>query len=117
MRRVVITGLGTVNALGPDVKTAWPRMLAGENGVARITHFDPSDLPVQIAAEAAWDASEMFDAKQFRKLDPFTMYALKASTEAIADSELDMESMTEEERERFGTGTEVIIRLPLRLRQ
>ena len=39
MRRVVITGLGTVNALGPDVKTSWPRMLAGENGVRPITQF------------------------------------------------------------------------------
>jgi len=102
MRRVVITGLGTVNALGPDVKTAWPRMLAGENGVGRITHFDPSDLPVQIAAEADWDPKDMFGGPDFRKLDPFTMYAIKASSEALEDSGLDTESETEEARERFG---------------
>ena len=46
MRRVVITGLGTVNALGNNVETSFPRLLAGENGVRRITLFDPSDLAI-----------------------------------------------------------------------
>ncbi|MEO6711230.1 MAG: beta-ketoacyl synthase N-terminal-like domain-containing protein, partial [Planctomycetota bacterium] len=42
MRRVVITGLGTINALGNDVETSWRRMLAGENGVGNLTSFDTS---------------------------------------------------------------------------
>ena len=50
MRRVVITGLGTVNALGSDVGSSWPRILAGENGIQTITHFDTEDLPVTISA-------------------------------------------------------------------
>ncbi len=102
MRRVVITGLGTVNALGGDVKTSWPRMLAGENGIGRITRFDTEDLPVKICAEADWNPEEMFSGPDFRKLDPFTMYALKSAHEAFADAGLDPSACSEEERERFG---------------
>jgi len=102
MRRVVITGLGTVNALGPDVKTSWPRMLAGENGVGPITRFDAENLPVRIAAEAAWNPEEMFSGSDFRKLDPFTMYALKSAGEALGDAGIDTGEMSEESLERFG---------------
>ncbi|MEX1023792.1 MAG: beta-ketoacyl-ACP synthase II [Planctomycetota bacterium] len=102
MRRVVITGLGTVNSLGPDVRTSWPRMLAGENGIAPIERFETEDLGVRIAAMVAWNPEEMFAAPEFRKLDPFTMYALKASEEAIQDAGLDLASLSEEVRERYG---------------
>ncbi|HED66214.1 MAG TPA: beta-ketoacyl-[acyl-carrier-protein] synthase II [Planctomycetes bacterium] len=102
MRRVVITGLGTVNALGPDVKTSWPRMLAGENGVGPITKMEAEDLPVRISAEAAWDPSEMFSPPDFRKMDCFTMYALKCAQEAFLDAGLDPREEPEEVRERFG---------------
>ena len=102
MRRVVITGLGTVNALGPDVKTSWPRMLAGENGIGPITAFDASDLPVRFAASVDWNPEEKFNAQDFRKLDPFTMYALKATEEALGDAGLDLRTVDEEVRERYG---------------
>ena len=102
MRRVVITGLGTVNALGPDVKTSWPRMLAGENGVGPITAFEAEDLPVRFAASVDWNPEERFRAPDFRKLDPFTMYALKCSEEALGDAGLDPAQVPEEERERWG---------------
>ncbi len=103
MRRVAITGLGTVNALGPDVKTCWPRMLAGENGVQTITHFQTEDLPVRFAASVDWNPEERFSAPDFRKLDRFTMYALKATAEAFADAGLDPREEPEEARERFGS--------------
>ena len=103
MRRVVITGLGTVNALGPDVKTSWPRMLAGENGVTPITAFDTEGLAVTIAASVDWNPEEMFSGSDFRKLDPFTMYALKSAKEALEDASLDLGTYDEEQRERFGT--------------
>ena len=103
MRRVVITGLGTVNALGSDVKTSWPRILAGENGVQRITHFDTEGLPVVIAASVDWNPEERFSGPDFRKLDFFTMYALKAAEEALADAGLDLEGESEEVRERCGS--------------
>jgi len=103
MRRVVITGLGTVNALGSDVATSWPRILGGENGVQPITRFDTEGLPVNIGAMVDWNPEERFAAPDFRKLDPFTMYALKAAEEALADAGLNLAEAPEEERERFGS--------------
>jgi 3-oxoacyl-[acyl-carrier-protein] synthase II len=103
MRRAVITGLGTVNALGPDVPTSWPRILAGQNGIQPITRFDTTDLPVRFAATAAWKPEEMFSAPDLRKLDLFTMFALKAAAEAFRDAGLDPREASEPERERFGS--------------
>jgi 3-oxoacyl-[acyl-carrier-protein] synthase II len=102
MRRVVITGLGTVNPLGADVATSWPRLLAGESGVRTISQFDTTDLPVTIAASVDWNPEERFAAPDFRKLDFFTMYALKAAEEALADAGLDLAAEPEEVRERCG---------------
>ncbi len=103
MRRVVITGLGMVNALGSDVKSSWPRMLAGENGVRTIDHFDVEDLAVDIAAVVDWNPEEKFSGPDFRKLDFFTMYALKAAEEALDDAGIDLKSEPEEMRERCGS--------------
>ena len=103
MRRVVITGLGTVNALGADVKTVWPRLLGGENGVCPITHFATEDLPVRFAASVDWKPEEYFSGPDLRKLDRFTMYALKATEEALADAGLKPSEEPEEARERYGS--------------
>jgi len=102
MRRVVITGLGTVNALGPDVRTSWPRMLAGENGVGPIKAFPAEDLAVRFAASVDWNPEELFAGPEFRKLDPFTMFALKATAEALADAGLEPLKEPEEAREAYG---------------
>ncbi|MEQ1891717.1 MAG: beta-ketoacyl-ACP synthase II [Planctomycetota bacterium] len=102
MRRVVITGLGTVNALGADVKTSWPRMLAGENGVGPITKFPVEDMAVRFAASVDWNPEGMFSVPELRKLDPFTMFALKATDEAFADAGLDPTKVGEELRENWG---------------
>ncbi len=103
MRRVVITGLGTINALGADVQTSWSRMIAGENGIGPITHFDASQHSAQIAGTAAWNPEDFFDSSDFRKLDPFTMLALVASDEALKDAGLeDLRDLDESKRERVG---------------
>lgn len=102
MRRVVITGLGTVNGLGPDVKTAWPRMLAGENGIRPLTGPEVEDLPVRFAGTVSWSPEADFEPKELRKLDPFAVYALKAAREAFADAGLDMARVSEAQRERYG---------------
>jgi len=103
MRRVVITGLGTINALGLDVETTWTRLLGGENGIETITRFDVSDHPVQIAAMVKWDVDEFFPKPQQRKLDPFTMWALLCTKEALRHAGLEqIATLPEEERERFG---------------
>ena len=105
MRRVVITGLGTVNALGLDVATSYPRMLAGENGVSTIDRFDTTGIAATIAAQVDWDPVACgFDVKEQRKLDPFTMWALMASDEALKDAGFDdPRSLPEEQRMRMGT--------------
>lgn len=103
MRRVVITGLGTVNALGVGVGTCWPKMLAGENGVTQITKFDASDHTARIEGAVHWDIDEHFSGPDKRKLDPFTMFALVSTREALADAGLgDIRELPNEERERFG---------------
>lgn len=105
MRRVVITGLGTVNALGLDVATSYPRILAGENGVRTLDRFDTSGITATIAALVEWSPEECgFDVKDQRKLDPFTMWALMASDEALTDAGFGaMRDVPEAQRERYGT--------------
>lgn len=102
MRRVAITGLGTINALGNDVETAWSRILRGENGVGPLTRFDTKDHAVHFAASVDWDPLKHFTVPDLRKLDPFTMWALVASDEAFRDAGLDPKTFTESARERFG---------------
>lgn len=103
MRRVVITGLGTVNALGADVPTSWARMLEGQNGIRPIEFFDADLVPVKISGHVDWDPSSEFQAPDFRKLDPFTMYAMKASREAVQDAGIDVKEAPAEKRERYGS--------------
>ncbi|HEV8113218.1 MAG TPA: beta-ketoacyl-ACP synthase II [Planctomycetota bacterium] len=102
MRRVVITGLGTINPLGLDVETSFARMLRGENAVAPITRFDTSDQAVKIAACVEWDPLKFFAAPDLRKLDPFTMWALVGTDEAFRDAGLEPTKESEEARERYG---------------
>ncbi|MBK7641839.1 MAG: beta-ketoacyl-ACP synthase II [Planctomycetes bacterium] len=102
-RRVVITGLGMISALGNDVETNWSRILRGENGVAPITRFDVKDHTVKFAASVNLDASQHFSVPDQRKLDLFTMWALLATDEALRDSGLEPSKLPEAERERIGT--------------
>jgi 3-oxoacyl-[acyl-carrier-protein] synthase II len=102
VRRVVVTGLGTVNPLGNDVETSFSRMLAGESGVGPLTSFDTSDYPVHFAASVKWDPALHFAVPELRKLDPFTMFALVATREALTDAGLKPGELPEAERERWG---------------
>jgi 3-oxoacyl-[acyl-carrier-protein] synthase II len=103
MRRVVITGLGTVNALGVSVPEFWPKILAGENGVGTISKFDTSGHTARIEGAVKWNVDDHFNGPDQRKLDPFTMFALVATKEALADAGYDdSNELSVEERERFG---------------
>jgi 3-oxoacyl-[acyl-carrier-protein] synthase II len=102
MRRVVITGLGTINPLGLDVETSFARMLRGENAVGPITRFDTSDQAVKFAASVDWDPLKHFPAPDLRKLDPFTMWALVGTEEALRDAGLELAREDESARERYG---------------
>jgi 3-oxoacyl-[acyl-carrier-protein] synthase II len=101
-RRVVITGLGMISALGLDVETNWSRILRGENGVGPITRFDVSEHTVKFAACVNWDPLKYFTTPDLRKLDPFTMWALVASDEALRDAGIQAAQEPEEQRERIG---------------
>ena len=91
-RRVVITGMGTVNPLGNDVDATWDAVKAGKCGIGPITHFDTSDLKVKLAGEVKnFDAAEVLGPKEARRMDVYTQYACAAAKEAFEDSGLQME--------------------------
>jgi len=99
-KRVVVTGLGVVTCLGNDVTTFWENLLAGKSGISRITRFDPSNLPVQIAGEVKnFDPSQKFDPKLIKRTDTYTQYALFATVDAVKDAGLDF---TKEPLDRIG---------------
>jgi len=88
-RRVVITGLGAITPVGHDVAQTWQSLIGGVVGVDKITHFDASNLPVQIAAEIKnYKPEDHFDHKEARKLDLYTQFAMIAAREAVADAGL-----------------------------
>ena len=89
-RRAVITGLGTVNPLGLSVPEYWRGLLAGRSGIAPITHFDTTDFKVHFGGEVkSFDPSVFLDARDVRRSDRFTQFALVATAEAVKDSGLD----------------------------
>ena len=88
-RRVVVTGLGAVTALGTDVPTYWRRLVAGESGVGPITLFDASALNSRVAAEVTdFDPSGVLDRKEIRRNDRATQMALVCVREAFDDAGL-----------------------------
>ena len=86
-RRVVITGIGPVTPVGTGVDDFWTGMTSGRNGVRAITRFDTADLPVKLAGEVdGFDAADYLDAKEARRTDPFTHYAISAASLAWTDA-------------------------------
>ncbi len=88
-RRVVVTGMGTVNSLGHDVESTWAAVKASKSGVGPITHVDPVDLTCKIAAEVKdFDPSKYLESKEARKMDPFSVYAAYSALQALDDAGL-----------------------------
>ena len=89
-RRVVVTGLGIIAPVGIGVPEAWANILAGHSGIARITRFDPSGFPSQIAGEVkGFDVTKYLSGKEARRYDTFIHYGLVATMEAVKDAGLD----------------------------
>jgi len=88
-RRVVVSGVGLVCALGLDTESSWQALLAGKSGVGPVTSFDVSDFSTRIAAEVRnFDPLQVVDAKNARKMDRFILFALAASDVAVKSSGL-----------------------------
>ena len=108
MRRVVVTGMGMVTPLGSGVETTWSRLLAGESGAVRVTDFEVSDLPSQIAcriprgdgSNGTYNPDLSMEPKEQRKVDDFIIFAMSAADEALADAGWAPKS----DEDRFATG-------------
>src|SRR4051794_21817866 len=113
MNRVVITGMGMTTALGADLPSVWPRLLAGHTGIARIRTFDASEYPCKVAAEIlSMDGSVENERDSYRDNYPVetglrsiagkhcrcgVQLFLKAATEAYADAGLNSHEMDRRE--------------------
>jgi 3-oxoacyl-[acyl-carrier-protein] synthase II len=88
-RRVVVTGMGALTALGPDVATTWDGLVAGRSGVRRIGSFDPSRVDSQIAAEVQdFDPGDVIDRKDARRMDRYIQFGLVVAREAMRQAGL-----------------------------
>lgn len=99
MKRVVVTGIGMINALGLDKESSFKAICEGKSGVKKITLFDTTDFPVQIAAEIEnFDPLEAVDGKEVKKIDRFIQLGIKAAREAMQDANFDQNL----DKEEFG---------------
>src|SRR3954451_13213176 len=84
-RRVVVTGLGVTSPVGGDVASTWEALVAGKSGVRRLTQDWAAELPVQIAASAAVEPTDVLDRVKARRLDRSAQFAMVAAMQAWAD--------------------------------
>ena len=90
MKRVVVTGLGCISALGLNYREFAPRVLSGEAGIGSITLFDTTEFQTKVAAEAkAYRESDWFDERQISQLDRFAQFGVLTAREAVRDAGLE----------------------------
>ena len=93
-RRVVITGMGTVNPLGHNLADSWQAVKDGVCGIAPITQYDAAPQKVHLAAEVKnWDPASVLDKKEIRHMARYSQLAMASAKEAVADSGLDLASI------------------------
>ncbi len=96
-RRVVITGLGIVSPVGNSIEQAWQNIVAGNSGIGRVTRFDASTFPTQIAGEVKdFDIGTYLSPKEARRMDTFIHYGMAAGIQAVKDAGLDAHSLDSE---------------------
>jgi 3-oxoacyl-[acyl-carrier-protein] synthase II len=105
--RVAVTGVGVITPLGSAIQEFWGHLLAGHSGIRRITRFDPSDLPCQIAGEIPeFDPTEFIPAKEARRMSRASQLALGAAHRALTDSALPL-PLRDPERVGVSFGTAI----------
>lgn len=98
--RVVVTGIGVLTSVGIGIEKYWENLLKGTCGVSRVTRFDPTDYSCQVASEVNdFDPALYMDAKEVKRTDRYTHFAVAASKLAVADASLDS---TKVDSSRFG---------------
>jgi 3-oxoacyl-[acyl-carrier-protein] synthase II len=99
-KRVVITGMGVVSPLGHTLQEYWNNLIAGKNGISRITLFDTTGFETTFAGEIKdLDVSQYIDRKEARRMDRFTHFAVIAAQKAVEDSNIRFEDV---DCDRFG---------------
>ena len=99
-RRVVITGLGTVNPLGNDIEATWNSIINGRSGIGPITAFDTEGHKTTIAGEVkAFDAVELFGRREARRMDRAQQLAMAATGQALTNANL---TITDSNKDRIG---------------
>lgn len=89
-QKIVVTGLGAITPLGPDVETFWQNILLGKSGAAPITKFQTDSFKTRFACELKnYNAEDHFNKKEIRQYEPVTQYALISVGEALRDAGLD----------------------------
>lgn len=90
MRRVVVTGIGMVTPIGSDKEEFWQSLVNGRSGIQRVTGFDVSNYPCQIAGEVPdFDPARYIEKREARKMDRFTQFGAAAALMAWQDAGLD----------------------------
>lgn len=99
-RKVVVTGIGVVTALGQTVDDFWASLLAGRSGISKIQGFDTTDYPTKVGGEIRdFDATKFMDPKEARRNDRYTHFAVASAKLAAQDAGLDF---TKLDKERAG---------------
>jgi 3-oxoacyl-[acyl-carrier-protein] synthase II len=104
-KRVVVTGLGTVNPVGIGIEETWKNIKAGKSGIGKITKFDASQLPSQIAGEVkGFKPEEFMPAKLVSRVDTFIQYAIASTRMALEDAGLPLNDLGDEVGVIIGVG-------------
>ena len=99
-RKVVVTGMGTVNPLGNNVEDFWKAIRAGENGIGKLTRFESNGYTSKVAGEVKdFVPEKLLESKEARRMDRFTQFAMVAALEAMKSAGLEV---GQAEPERFG---------------
>ena len=94
LKRVVVTGLGALTPIGNNIEEYWTALVNGVSGAAPITHFDATKFKTRFACEIKnFNVNDFIHRKESRRMNRFTQYAMVASDEAIADSELNLDEI------------------------
>ncbi|MCL1894356.1 MAG: beta-ketoacyl-ACP synthase II [Holophagaceae bacterium] len=102
-RRVVITGMGTLNPCGNTVNETWANVLAGSSGIGLIDRFDVTDFACKFAGQVkGFDPDPFIEKKEQKKMDIFIHYAMAAAVEAMKEAGFEGAELSKSERERFG---------------